>query len=51
LRIEIVKLRPLRSKPDRGIVTLKIDTCNAAGEVVQTLRLNTIVPRRNGRGA
>lgn len=51
LRIEIVKLRPLRSKSDRGIVTLKIETCNAAGELVQTLRLNTIVPRRNGRGA
>jgi acyl dehydratase len=51
LQIEIVKLRLLRSKPDRGIVTLKIDTRNAAGEAVQTLKLNTIVPRRDGRGA
>jgi acyl dehydratase len=50
LHIEIVKLRPLRSKPDRGIVTLRFETRNAAGEVVQTLHLNTIVPRRNDRG-
>ncbi len=49
LRIEIFKLRPLRSKPDRGMVTLKIETRNAAGETVQTLKLNTIVPRRHHR--
>jgi acyl dehydratase len=48
LHIEVLRLRPSRSKPDRGIVTLKIETRNAAGEVVQTLKLNTIVPRRNG---
>jgi acyl dehydratase len=50
LRIEIVRLRPLRSKPDRGMLTLGIETRNAADEVVQTLKLNAMVPRRNGLG-
>jgi acyl dehydratase len=51
LQIEVFKLRASRSNPERCIVTLKIATRNAAGEVVQTLKLNTIVPRRNGRAA
>jgi acyl dehydratase len=51
LRIEVLRLRRLRSNPDRGMVTLKIETRNAADEIVQTLELHTMVPRRNAGGA
>jgi acyl dehydratase len=45
LRIEIADLRRSRSKPDRGVVTLRIRTLNAADELVQDMRVATIVPR------
>jgi acyl dehydratase len=51
LRIEVLRLRRLRSKPDRGIVTLKIETRTADDALVQTLELHTIVPRRKGPDA
>jgi acyl dehydratase len=51
LRIEVLRLRRLRSRPDRGMMTLKIETRNAADELVQTLELHTMVPRRDGRSA
>jgi acyl dehydratase len=43
---EIIELRPSRSRPDRGIVTFRSETCNQFGEVVQVLTAKLIVPRR-----
>ena len=43
---EVMALTPSRSKPDRGTVTLRSETRNQRGEVVQTLVARLIVPRR-----
>jgi acyl dehydratase len=45
LRITLSDLRVSRSKPDRGLVTFRIETRNAADEIVQTLVLKSVVPR------
>jgi acyl dehydratase len=42
---EILELRPSRSHPDRGIATIRNETCNQVGEVVQVLIAKLIVPR------
>ncbi len=44
---EVVEIRPSRSRPDRGMVTVRSDTRNQRGEVVQTLVARLIVPRRS----
>lgn len=46
LVIRVAELRPSRTKPDRGVLRLDVQTVNAAGDVVQTLVINSIVPRR-----
>ncbi len=43
---EVLAITPSRSKPDRGSVTLRCETRNARGEVVQVLTARLIVPRR-----
>src|SRR6266498_3652592 len=43
---EVVQVMPSRSRPDRGIVTVRSDTLNQHGEIVQTLTAKLIVPRR-----
>lgn len=43
---EVVEIRPSRSRPDRGMVTLRSETRNQRGEVVQTLVARLVVPRR-----
>jgi acyl dehydratase len=43
---EIVAVTPSRSKPDRGMVTLRSETRNQRDEVVQTLTVKLVVPRR-----
>ena len=43
---EILDVRPSRSKPDRGVVTVRSLTCNQRNEVVQRLTAKLIVPRR-----
>lgn len=45
VNIEVVELRPSRSKPDRGIVKLRVLTRNAAEAVVQDLLISIIVAR------
>jgi acyl dehydratase len=42
----IVEVTPSRSKPDRGIVTIRNETRNQRGEVVQTFTARVVVPRR-----
>jgi acyl dehydratase len=43
---EIVEITPSRSKPDRGMVTMRSETKNQRGEVVQVLVAKLVVPRR-----
>jgi len=49
---EVIEIKPSRSRPDRGTVTVRSDTRNQRGEIVQTLTAKLIVPRRpRGEGA
>ena len=43
---EILELRPSRSRPDRGMVTIRSETRNQLGEIVQVLAAKLVVPRR-----
>src|SRR4051794_16013240 len=43
---EVLEVTPSRSRPDRGMVTLRSETRNQHGEVVQTLTARLVVPRR-----
>lgn len=43
---EIVDVTPSRSKPDRGMVTIRSETRNQRGEVVQVMTAKLVVPRR-----
>lgn len=43
---EIVEVKPSRSRPDRGIVSVRCETFNQKGEVVQKLLARLMVPRR-----
>jgi acyl dehydratase len=44
---EVIEVRPSRSRPDRGIVTIRSETKNEHGEVVQVLTAKLVVPRRD----
>jgi acyl dehydratase len=44
---EIVDAVPSRSRPDRGTVTVRSETRNQRGEVVQTATFKLLVPRRS----
>jgi acyl dehydratase len=43
---EVLDLRPSRSRPDRGIATVRSETRNQRGETVQGLVAKLVVPRR-----
>jgi acyl dehydratase len=43
---EILELRPSRSRPDRGLVTVRSETRDQLGEVVEVLVAKLVVPRR-----
>lgn len=45
---EVMEVKPSRSRPDRGIVTVRCDTLNQRGEVVQRLTARLMVMRRPG---
>jgi acyl dehydratase len=46
---EVVEINPSRSKPDRGMVTMRSETRNQRNEVVQILTAKLIAPRRPQR--
>lgn len=48
MRGEIIEVKVSRSKPDRGIVTVRCETFNQRGEIVQKLLARLAVPRRPG---
>jgi acyl dehydratase len=43
---EILELRPSRSRPDRGLVTIRSETRDQIGEVVQVLVAKLVVTRK-----
>ena len=43
---EILELRPSRSHPDRGMATVRSETVNELGQIVQVLTAKLVVPRR-----
>ncbi len=43
---EVLEIVPSRSRPDRGMVTLRSETKNQRGEVAQALTARLVVPRR-----
>jgi acyl dehydratase len=43
---EVIAVTPSRSRPDRGIVTLRSETRNQRNEVAQILTAKLVVPRR-----
>jgi acyl dehydratase len=43
---EVVEVVPSRSRPERGTVTIRNETLNQHGDVVQTFVARVIVPRR-----
>ena len=43
---EVLEVTPSRSRPDRGMVTMRSETCNQRGEVAQVLTARLVVPRR-----
>jgi acyl dehydratase len=47
---EVQEVRPLKSRPDRGMVTMRTETKNEAGEVAQVLVSKLVVPRKEGGG-
>ncbi|NMG67334.1 dehydratase [Azoarcus indigens] len=47
---EVLEVTPSRSKPDRGIVTLRSETRNQHGDVLQVLTSRLVVPRRQAAG-
>ena len=46
LELEIVEVKPSRSKPDRGTVRLRYVTRNQRNETVMTLMATALVPKR-----
>ncbi|MEP6685537.1 MAG: MaoC family dehydratase [Verrucomicrobiota bacterium] len=46
LELDIVDVRPSRSKPDRGTVRLRYVTRNQKNETVMTLMATALVPKR-----
>jgi acyl dehydratase len=43
---EVLEVRPSRSRPDRGIATVRSETRNQRGDTVQVLVSKLVVPRR-----
>lgn len=46
--IEVLELRESRSRPDRGIATLRTTTFNATGDAVMDMQAAVLFPRRPG---
>ncbi|MBL8851812.1 MAG: MaoC family dehydratase [Planctomycetaceae bacterium] len=44
---EIIELRPLRSRPDRGIAVVRNETRDENGDVVQVMTAKMLIPRRS----
>ena len=47
LEIEVLEVRPSRSRPEQGLVKIRTTTLNQKGEPVQVSVGNLVVPRRS----
>jgi acyl dehydratase len=47
LRIEVLELRPSRSRPDRGMVKARLTMLDASGQAVQVMTADLLALRRN----
>jgi len=47
---EVVQVQPSKSRPDRGMVTVRSETRNQHGDVLQLSTVRVVVPRRPGQG-
>lgn len=45
-RIEVVEARPMKSRPEQGLVKILVTTANQRGEKVQEFTASIVVPRR-----
>ena len=43
---EVIQSTPSRSRPDRGMVTMRSETLNQNGEIVQVLIAKLVVPKK-----
>jgi acyl dehydratase len=43
---EVVSVTPSRSRPERGMAVVRIETLNQRGEAVQIFRVNVVVQRK-----
>jgi acyl dehydratase len=43
---EVLEVRPSKSRPNQGLVKVRMTTLNQYGEAVQVLVANLVVPRR-----
>lgn len=43
---EVLQIQPSQSRPDRGMVTLRSETLNQQGDVLQKTTVRIVVPRR-----
>lgn len=48
---EVMEVNPSKSKPDRGMVTVRSETLNQHGDVLQVSTVRIVVPRRPGAAA
>jgi acyl dehydratase len=44
--VEVLEVRPSRSRPERGTVLVRIETLDREGELVQVFTVTMVVPRR-----
>lgn len=51
IKAEVIEIKPSRSKPDRGIVTVQIDTLNQNDEYVQQFTCQMLAFRRDANKA
>ncbi|HSJ73531.1 MAG TPA: MaoC family dehydratase [Miltoncostaeaceae bacterium] len=45
---EVLEVRPSRSRPDRGIAVVRMETVDREGAVTQVFTVTMVVPRRPG---
>ncbi len=43
---EVLEIKALRSKPDKGIITLQSNTKNQNGDIVQSMLTKVLIPKR-----
>ena len=51
VEVEVLEVRPSRSRPEQGLVKIRTTTLNQHGEAVQVSVGNLVVPRRPGQEA